>query len=421
MPPRALWIVITRPDNLPNALAVAEALREGFPGGAHLVLEWSTWWERARWVNLRERFAAVHAFPRIPACRGLRDLPRLLRQTRARQRALRALPAGPGDLAVCLAGVTRLANAVASAWAAAGRPRPALVVPRKKFVDLCQPVNHRDFRWTTPGWLQNRVVEPGAGLHRTLHLKPRRDPGGDGTRLVRFAAPLAAVFDPVVLLSNTGRELPRNSGPRVSVAPFPNLAELAATLPPPPAGDTGGGAGDRPRVLFFGTPFLLVQNLPPDVYVAHLDRCLDFLRRHYGRDCELIYRPHPGETREAGRLRLEGFRVEEDREVAELLFLRQARRIAAVFSVSSTVSRVALNSGLNAYCLWRCFPFPPTNAAYFETLMGTVPPEFDVRNLDEPPSPYAARRPAAGAAQTFAASLRTALGEPPESPAPRPG
>ena len=424
----ALWIALTRPDNLPLAVAVAEALRDRFPGGVHLLREPSAWWERARWEPLRERFAAVHDFARIETCRGLRDLPRLVRETNARQRALEALNgAGPDDVAVCLAGLTGLANAVAAAWAKAGRARPALVVPRKKWDDLRVPVDRRRFRWTAPGWLANRVAEPMAGLHRTVHLKPRRrrQAGGDGVRLVRFVAEPETVFGPVVLLSNdddrTGRTADAGPG-EVHAAPFPDLAILGQELGF--GGDGRSRAGDSPsspprrrRVLFFGTPFLLVQNLPPEVYAEGLNRCLDYLRRGYP-DCEWVYRPHPAETGEATRLRLDGFRVEDDREVAELLFLKEARRIAAVYSVSSTVSRAALGAGLDAYCLWRTFPFSPTNAAYFETLMGTVPPGFDVRNLAQPPVPYAAARGRAGG--TFTAVLRDALERRRDAAPPRP-
>lgn len=399
---RSLWVALTRPDNLPLAVAVAEALRERFPGGTHLVREPSAWWERARWETLRARFAGVHDVARITTCRGLRDLPRLVRETRARQRALESLPAGSDDVAVCLAGLTGVANAVASVWMRAGRARPALVVPRKKWDDLRLPIDRRRFRWTAPGWLANRVAEPIAGLHRTVHLKPRRRAGGDGVRRVRFVAAPETVFGPVVLLSHDGRERPADAGPGVRGAPFPDLAALGREL-------GWGGAGEPARrcVLFFGTPFLLVQNLTPAVYAEGLNRCLDFLRRSYP-DCDLVYRPHPAETGEAARLRLDSFRVEDDREVAELLFLKEARRIAAVYSVSSTVSRAALGAGLDAYCLWRTFPFSPTNAAYFETLMGAVPPEFDLRDLSHPPVAYAAggRRPAVG---TFAEVLRAAV------------
>jgi len=53
----------------------------------------------------------------------------------------------------------------------------------------------------------------------------------------------------------------------------------------------------------------------------------------------LIYRPAPNRDERADRLKLNGFRIEEDREAAELYFLSNYQTIAAVFSVSSTVSR----------------------------------------------------------------------------------
>ncbi len=62
-----------------------------------------------------------------------------------------------------------------------------------------------------------------------------------------------------------------------------------------------------------------------------------------------------------------------------------------MYSVASTVSRVAFNYGLNGYALWRCFPFAPPAATFFETLMGDVPAEFDIRSLDAPPVPYAGK------------------------------
>ena len=111
-------------------------------------------------------------------------------------------------------------------------------------------------------------------------------------------------------------------------------------------------------------------------------------------------------------LRLDGFEVETDGEVAELYFLRNFRQLAAVYSVSSTVSRVALNSGLDAYCLWRCFPFAETQRRFFEKTMGAVPPEFDVRDLSAPPVPYAAHRranPPADTGPSLGEALRTAL------------
>src|SRR5260370_26806925 len=101
-----------------------------------------------------------------------------------------------------------------------------------------------------------------------------------------------------------------------------------------------------------------------------------------------MYRPHPFEKGGASKLKVEGFRIEDDREVADLYFLRHFAEIAAVYSVSSTVSRTALNNGLNSHALWRCFPFSETQTKFFRRVMGDVPPEFEIADLTKPPIAY---------------------------------
>jgi hypothetical protein len=111
-----LWIVISRPDRLPNALVAADALRERFPGGIHLLREESKWWENANWEEFVRDFAEVHAFPKVKTCRGLKDLPRLYRENVDRQRGVGALPIDPDhDVLLCLAGLLGLGNAALSA------------------------------------------------------------------------------------------------------------------------------------------------------------------------------------------------------------------------------------------------------------------------------------------------------------------
>ena len=392
-----LWIVVTRPDNLPAALTAAGGLADRFPGGCRLILENSSWWQNARWEDFRACFASVHAFEPIAACRGLLDVPRVYRQFAARQRTLNALPFDPDrDTLLCLAGVTRLANAASAAFR---RARRVLCLPRVLHDILIRPPGFRQYRFTTSGWLQNHFVEPLVGLERTLQLKPRINPGGDGVRLIRLQRTPEEIYDAVVVMSNTGRERPPGTGEPTHPARFPDLRRLAAPTSTTPS---------RSRVVFFGTPFLLVKNLPPALYIEHLASCLDFLRRFYP-DADLIYRPHPAETTEASRLHLDGFRLETDLEVAELYFLRHFHEIEAVYSVSSTVSRVAFNAGLDAYTLWRCFPFRETQVRFFEQVMSEVPSEFDVRDLSLPPTRYAERRrasPLPDAGPTLEETLR---------------
>jgi len=406
-----LWIVISRPDRLPNALVAADALHERFPGGVHLLREESKWWENAKWKDFVGAFVEVHAFPKVRTCRGLKDLPRLYRENVDRQRGVGALPIDPEqDVLLCVAGLLGLGNAALSAHPEVYK---ILCVSQKAYGELTRTGDRARYRFTTSGWLQNRFVEPMAGVERTIHYKPRINPGGDGVRLRRLQKDPEDIFDVIIFMSNSGGELPARGEDQIIPSRFPSISELRdfsvelngelATA----SVALATGQGRKRRVIFFGTPFLLVRNLEPAVYVEHLNRCLGYIRENYpGRD--LIYRPHPFEKGEASKLNLEGFRVEDDREVADLYFLRHFTEIEAVYSVSSTVSRTALNNGLNSYALWRCFPFSETQTKFFRKVMGDIPPEFEISNLTKPPTAYQDRQSLSAGPNSFSNALKRA-------------
>jgi len=418
-----LWIVISRPDRLPNALVAVDALRDRFPGGVHLLREESKWWESANWKPFVREFTEIHAFPKVKTCRGLKDLPRLYRENVQRQRGVGALPINAGtDVLLCLAGLLGLGNAALSAHPDVYK---ILCVSQKAYGELTRRGGRTRFRFTTSGWLQNRLVEPLAGVERTIHCKPRINPGGDGVRLRRLQKDIDDVFDVVIYMSNGGHELPPNADDRIIPSRFPSIAELRVfssqrngeqNRPGSANRQSNAGAGparlgprtsDR-RILFFGTPFLLVRNLEPDIYIEHLNRCLDYIRRFYP-NCDLVYRPHPAETEEPKRIKLDSFRVENDREVADLYFLRHFVGIEAVYSVSSTVSRTALNNGLNSYALWRSFPFTETQKNFFRRVMGDVPPEFEISDLTKPPVAYQNEQAAEAKENSFSSALNRAV------------
>ena len=396
-----LWIVISRPDRLPNALVAADALRERFPGGIHLLREESKWWENANWREFAGGFAEVHAFPKVRTCRGLKDLARLYRENMDRQRGVGALPIDPKrDVLLCLAGLLGLGNAALSAHPDVYK---ILSVSQKAYGELTRTGDRARYRFTTSGWLQNRLVEPMARIERTIHYKPRINPGGDGVRLRRLQKNPEELFDVIIFMSNSGGELPDRAEHQIIPSRFPSVAELHDF----PAMLDRAQSRKR-RVIFFGTPFLLVRNLQPEVYIEHLNRCLDYIRRNYaGRD--LIYRPHPFEKGEAARLEFEGFRIEDDREVADLYFLRHFAEIEAVYSVSSTVSRTALNNSLNSYALWRCFPFSETQTKFFRKVMGDVPAEFEIGDLTQSPVAYQDRESPVLGQNSFSNALTRAV------------
>lgn len=398
-----LWIVISRPDRLPNALVAADALREKFPGGIHLLREESKWWENAHWQEFISGFADVHAFSKVKTCRGLKDLPRLYRENVDRLRGVGALSIDPEqDVLLCVAGLLGLGNAALSAHPDVYK---ILCVSQKAYGELTRTGDRARYRFTTSGWLQNRVVEPIAGVERTIHYKPRINPGGDGVRLRRLQKDPDELFDVIIFMSNSGGELPARAEDQIIPSRFPSIAELRSF-----SAVTNRREHRTGRVIFFGTPFLLVKNLDPEVYVQHLNRCLDYIRQNY-RGHDLVYRPHPFEKGEANQLNLADFRVEDDREVADLYFLRHFAAIDAVYSVSSTVSRTALNNGLNSYALWHCFPFSETQQKFFQKVMGNVPPEFEISDLSQPPIAYqpASAESAAGRQSSFSNALVRAV------------
>ncbi|HXY60906.1 MAG TPA: hypothetical protein VEH26_04810 [Chthoniobacterales bacterium] len=393
-PEPKLWMVAERAVRLPNALIAAETLRDRFPGGVELVHDQSNAWHDFNWGRYASYFDRVYTFPRLKTCRGVFDLPRLYRQTLDRKCAIAALPINPEtDCLLCIAGVLGLSLVAASAHS---KPRKVLTISTASYERLTRIPDRKHFRFSTASWLQNRFIEPLAGLERTVQMKPRRDSSGDGARLVRLEKDPREIFDRILVSSISGRELP-SGDERFVAARYPSMAEV-------PVFSRAREDGAPRRVLFFGSPFLLVRNLAPEAYVAHLNRCLDYIRRFHP-DRELIYRPHPFETDEAQRLELRGFRVEGDRQPAEIYFLENFHAIEAVYSVSSTVSRRGLTMGLNAYSFWRCFPFPDRAAQFFARLMGDVPAEFEIRDFDRAPVSYQAKRQAGADTRTFSDAL----------------
>src|SRR5437773_12237369 len=129
-----VWIVISRPDRLPTAIAVAQAVRAQFPGGVHLLHEHSKWWDHAQWRPYAGQFDEIHAFPRVNTCRGLRDLSRLYRESAAQREAIAQLPIGKKrDLVVCVGGILTISNATISAHPEA---KKVLCVAEKVYRDL---------------------------------------------------------------------------------------------------------------------------------------------------------------------------------------------------------------------------------------------------------------------------------------------
>src|SRR5256885_13441555 len=72
-----LWIVISRPDRLPTAIAVAQAVGGPISGRGHLLRGGLEWWGRSHLQAYAGRIEEIYPFPPAENFRGLRDFPRL--------------------------------------------------------------------------------------------------------------------------------------------------------------------------------------------------------------------------------------------------------------------------------------------------------------------------------------------------------
>jgi hypothetical protein len=141
----------------------------------------------------------------------------------------------------------------------------------------------------------------------------------------------------------------------------------------------------RKSVVFLGEDFLSANNIDHKIHAALVNKCLDFLRENYGKECELIYKPHPRWNKELEVLDLTAFKIYKDHDPAELYFIKNSKNIKAVFSVISTASRSAINCCLPSYMFYKTFPFAKSVLKEWGNLLGKMPSESFITNLDKKP------------------------------------
>lgn len=368
-----LWIALCHPALTVEALQVAKVARKHFDS-AHLIYEDHRAWKRIRLNELERDIDSTHPIEAAKLPHGILGAWGTRQKLKRQIAQVDRLGIGSDDCLILFSALTLFANVMLSRSRGAHR---LLAVSRKKYVDFNQMPDAR-YRETSGGWISRRVVLPSLGLYPTLNLRLKQRGGGDGERLRRFPGPLHQYFDRILVTDNPGATAMENSPANVEQVVFPQIQFLRKTGQVVPV--------TRRMVPFFGTPFLALRNIAIDDYIRSLNASLDYLRRHF--DAQFIYRPHPAETTECEKLNLTGFEVQNDREPAELFFLRNAEAIEAVFSVSSTVSRNAFLLGFQSYALWKVFPFEQRARDYFASVMGDVPQEFYVESLEQAPQRY---------------------------------
>lgn len=367
-----LWIAIGHPALLVEALQATKAARPNY-ASAHFIYENHRAWQRVDLAAITAEFDSRTPIDEAKLPHGIFGAPATWNAVARQNAQVNALGISPDDTVLLFTTMTIFANVILNRGARAHRVG---FVSRKKYIDFNQIPDAR-YRATTGG-LFARYMMPSLGLYPMLNLRLKKQGSGDGERLRRYPRALYHYFDHLFISDNPGATQLAKLPPNVTQVVFPDIRFLGAAT-----------ASAEPRIVaFFGTPFLSLRNIAVADYIQHLNTCLDYLRKSYP-GAQFIYRPHPAETTEVEQLNLSEFEVQNDRQPAEIFFLRNAAQIRAVYSVSSTVSRNALLLGFPSYALWKVFPFEQRARDYFTSVMGDVPAGFQIESLESPPAEYA--------------------------------
>ena len=253
-------------------------------------------------------------------------------------------------------------------------------MPLIVYEECITQINKTNYRNTIEGVLANVFFEIPTGLNETHCVKSRVT--YDTYWLIRYKKSLGEIFDKVIVLGDFPNGYMLGDG--ITTMPFPYSLALPKRYE--------GNINDKKKVVFMGTPFKTgTYNISSDIYVKHLNECLSYLRRVFGMDYKLIYRPHPGRHSELNYINLldlDRFEIETDRKLAELYYYENIDQIYAVFSVESTASRSAFDFLINAYCFFETFPYDNLAKKHFRDSNGIVPDEFYMKDLISKPIPY---------------------------------
>lgn len=364
-----LWIVVARPQQLLTALAIRDQIGAGF-ARTELLVDSHAAWERADWRGLAAGFDAIHEIQRVRPPHGLLGSFRTYRETKQLSERIAALPMNAADLLISCMYFSPLVNALLSHHPGCHK---LLITEPRKYADFRRPVNTTSHRHTSASWINHHVVDRLCGLIPTYNLKQRGAQDTDGIWLRRYQRDMDELFQRVIVTerrddcAQTDDQTWHSSTPRLPVR--------------------ASGDDNTPRVIFFGTPFLLLKNLDAGIYIDKLNDCLRQIEAHHP-DCDFHYRPHPGEKDEPHRLELGRFTLDDDKEAAELHLMKLGDAVRATYTVSSGAVRGAMEMGFPAYALWPSFPFGEDARGFFERVMGHVPEGFLIDDPSQPPREY---------------------------------
>ncbi len=140
----------------------------------------------------------------------------------------------------------------------------------------------------------------------------------------------------------------------------------------------------KKHILFLGSIFLCFDNLDHQKYAQCMNRCLNHIRSSYP-NYQLLYKPHPRETKEIKMIDLKKFKILSKQDNLEVFLLKNAKSIHSVFSISSTGISTAVNFALNGYLYYKIFPFSKSIVEYYDSITQELPSECFITDLKTKP------------------------------------
>lgn len=366
---RKFWIVVDHPQQLVIAIWTSRNCVKQFGVKANLIVSRHAYWRGVSIDQYRDEFAKIRSFERLdypPPSLSLYlqsavcilMIPKLFKMAKF----VRQLKIGSRDVIIGLSTQQFLENKILSTYLTT---KKIGVVAAHTYNNSKKMILWENYRYSLGSFVV-KYLEYFFGMKEVVcKYRKRKGPLLDGDTVQRFKKPLAENYDYLLVMKNTPENSPIDSHkgkPNVLFTSYPFSYDLRKIK-----------VRRRKAVVYLGEDFLAADNTNHKTHTALVNRCLDYLRDNYGKSYDLIYKPHPRWNRELGVLNLTGFKIYNDREPAEMFYVKNRINIHAVFSVISTAARSAINAGLSSYLFYKMFPFKKSTLKDWGVLLGDVP------------------------------------------------
>jgi hypothetical protein len=375
------WIVIDHPQQLAIAICISRYCNKEFGFKGNLVISKHAYWKGVKFREYRKEFARVKWFERLDypppwlslylqLAASMLLIPKMFKLTKF----VKNLKIDMNDIIIGLSTQQFLENKILSFYP---KTKKIGVVVSYVYGNSKKEASRKKYRYSLGSFIV-KYLEFFFGMHEVVCKYWRRTGKKlDGDTRQKYKRPLNEIYDYLLVMKNISEEITEISNKlktNIIFTKYPYTYSLAKV-----------NSLSRKKIVFLGEDFLSVNNIGHQTHAHLINKCLDFLRKNYSEEFDLVYIPHPRWNRELEILNLSGFSIYKDHDPAEIFFIKNRTNIHAVFSVISTASRSAMNSGLPSYVFYEMFPFRKSTARNWSELLGKMRKEAFIANFRQKP------------------------------------